>query len=81
MEKKVFKLIQGSSTNLAEFESQISQALADGYEFSNDLITQVVNLADKVEVKFFQAMILDDEETYELEEDEFFEEEEEFADN
>lgn len=83
-----YKLIKGSDKNIAAFEKQITDALMEGYDLANDLVTQLVtNAKGETETILFQAMICDealgpdeddDEDDEEYEDDE--EEEEEFDD-
>lgn len=67
---KSFKIIQGTSNNITKFEDEISKAMEDGYEFSNDLISKVINPSSNgaPEVLFFQPMTL--EEKLDLDNDE-----------
>ena len=65
---KPYILIKGSDKNIEEFESKVSEALEQGYELSNDLVTQVISNDGQNELLMLQALIL--EEAIEFEEDE-----------
>jgi hypothetical protein len=58
---KPFKLIQGSSHNISKFEDEVAQAIEEGYEFSSDMISKLVeNSHNKSEVLFFQPMTIEE---------------------
>ncbi len=57
---KPFKLIQGSSSNISKFEDEVAQAIEDGYEFSSDMISKLVEHSNKPEVLFFQPMTIEE---------------------
>jgi hypothetical protein len=70
---KPYILIQGTSTNITDFEDKIASALEEGYEFSCDLITKVIDSAKK-ELVLLQPMILEEELEFDSEEFEELEE-------
>ncbi len=58
---KPFKIIQGSSNNINKFEDEVSQAIEDGYEFSSDLISKLIETSNNPpEILFFQAMTIEE---------------------
>lgn len=58
---KPFKIIQGSSNNINKFEDEVSQAIEDGYEFSSDLISKLIETPNNPpEILFFQAMTIEE---------------------
>ena len=58
---KPFKIIQGTSKNISKFEDEVSQAIEDGYEFSSDLISKLIeNPNNPPEILFFQAMTVEE---------------------
>jgi hypothetical protein len=57
---KPFKIIQGNSNNINKFEEEIAKAIEDGYEFSNDMISTVINNSGKTEILFFQPMTIEE---------------------
>lgn len=63
---KPYKIIEGSSQDIAGFEEKIAAAIDMGYALAGDLVSQPLS----GELKFFQPVILDDEDEYDLEVDE-----------
>ncbi len=58
---KPFKLIQGSSNNISKFEDEVAQAIEDGYEFSSEMISKLIENQNKsIEVWFFQPMTIEE---------------------
>lgn len=58
---KPFKIIQGTSNNMSKFEDEVSQAIEDGYEFSSDLISKLIEKPNNPpEIWFFQAMTIEE---------------------
>lgn len=57
---KPFKLIQGSSNNISKFEDEVAQAIEDGYEFSSEMISKLVENSNQSEVLFFQPMTIEE---------------------
>ncbi len=59
---KPYILIVGSSNNIEEFEEKVSAALEEGYDFSSDLMTKVVNSpSGEQELALLQPMIIEEE--------------------
>ena len=64
---KPYILIKGTEQEIEEFETNVSQALEQGYELTSDLITKVVTQKNgETNIIFIQPMIL--EEAVEFEE-------------
>ena len=58
---KPFRLIHGSSNNISKFEDEVAKAIEEGYEFSSDMISKLVeNSHTKNEVLFFQPMTIEE---------------------
>jgi hypothetical protein len=65
---KPFMLIQGSSQSIETFEQKVASAIEAGYCLAGEMIAHPVSAT---EMKFYQSMILqDDEDEFEDEEDE-----------
>lgn len=56
---KPYMLIEGSSQTIEGFEQKVTAALEMGYSLAGDLITHAVSPS---EIKFFQAVILEEDE-------------------
>lgn len=63
---KPYMIIEGSSQTIESFEQKVTAALEMGYSLAGDLISHSVSPS---EVKFFQALILAEEEDEEDEEE------------
>jgi hypothetical protein len=64
---KPYMLIEGSNLSIESFEQKITAALEMGYSFAGDLISHPVS---SNELKFYQPVILiEDEEEYEDEDE------------
>lgn len=74
---KPFKLIQGSSNNISKFEEEVAQAIEDGYEFSSEMISKLVENANKSEVLFFQPMTIEEHLEFENEDLDYADQDEE----
>jgi len=63
---KPYMLIEGSHTAIESFELKVANALESGYTFAGELVTQLMGS----EIKFYQPVILEDEDFEEEDEEE-----------
>lgn len=70
---KPYKIIEGSSSAIEAFEQKVASALEMGYTLAGELATHA---ASSGEVKFYQPVILEEDEDFD-EEDESEEDEDE----
>ena len=73
---KPYKIIEGSSTALEAFEQKIAAALEMGYSLAGELATHPVSSG---ETKFYQPLILEDDQDFDEDEEAEDEDEEEAA--
>ena len=70
---KPYLLIEGSNHALQAFEDKVASSIEAGYALSGELVTQALSDSKGTEVRFYQAMVLDEDEeefeTFDLEED------------
>lgn len=70
---KPYKIIHGSSENVAAFEDEVSSALEEGYELANRLIIKTVSDSKGLnKALFFQPMVYEEilDELFDDEDDE-----------